>query len=380
MALVYQFASILLQWRTAPSAWQSQTPTSSSTARATRPIQAQYSLFLSPATSTVASSLPASCRPEIKIKLARLVSHRRLRLATPGKGNSGKALPWRRTTAQVEPLPSQIPNAQSQTLVECNIWPTPDVRGRDVHEQKFNFSLPIPGNIPPTTDTVLGSVSYIMTAAVRLALSVSIQDLHPIRIRRVASPVPILHLRTYPGSPVVTELCIAPHPSDTKRAGKKQNIASTGGRESEVKYVVATAVRWRVDKTVKRLSLVRHVNGPNGQKVICNQQYTRQLCQGEIAGRWMADSGCTTQTPRQGNARNHVSHQLRVEVVTGEYTFHRKTGDLVERRTCVKSYKAVFALPVRDAAKIDLLSQLRAAAGLPKYDDPYPALPDYCGC
>ncbi|KAL5047545.1 hypothetical protein BDW71DRAFT_206300 [Aspergillus fruticulosus] len=382
------------------------------------------SISISPATSTSASSLSPTCRPEIKVKLVRLVSPRRLSPPAPGKENGGKTLPWRRTTARVQPLPSQIPNAQSQTLAECIIWHAPDVSSGDFHGPKFNFSLPIPGNIPPTADTVLGSVSYTVTATVRLASSVSVQDSQPVRIRRVAPPEPVLHVRTYPGSPVVTELYIAPHPPDPERAGNKaqyslrwraRSTIMPGARESEVKYVVAKEVRWQVDETVKRLSLARHGDGPNGQRIIYHRQHTHQLCQGGTAGRWMAGSGCTAQVRETGagglieipfqvriptavdeidalsyysdhdyNHGDHretlaitISHQLHLEVITGEDTFHRRTGDLVERRTCVKSYKAVFALPIRDAAEADLLTQLRAATGLPKYEDPHPAPPDY---
>ncbi|KAL4981190.1 hypothetical protein BDW66DRAFT_156271 [Aspergillus desertorum] len=300
-------------------------------------------------------------------------------------------------------LPARIPNAQSQTLAECIIWHAPDMTDPDTDERKFNFSLPLPGNTPPTADTVLG----------------------PIRIQRLAPPERISHVRTYPGSAVVTKLCIAPHPSDAKRAGNKaqynlqwqaRSTIIPGARDSEVKYVVAKEVRWRVDETVKCLSLVRHENGPDRREIIGRQQHTRQLCQGEITGRWMASSGCRNQVDEigagglieipfqvriptavdevdvslyhgnfghcDGPAQDRkmlaitVSHQLHLEVVTGEDTFHRGTGDLVERRACVKSYKAVFAMPVRDAAETDF-NQLRATTRLPKYGDPYPALPDY---
>ncbi|KAL5002778.1 hypothetical protein BDV10DRAFT_180998 [Aspergillus recurvatus] len=386
------------------------------------------SITISPVTPTSASPLSATRRPEIKIKLVRLVSPRRPTSSLPGKKSDGKPLRRRRTTARVQPLPSQIPHAQSQTLAECIIWHAPGVISPGTLERKFNFSLPIPDNIPPTADTVLGSVSYAMTATVRLASYASIQDSKPIRIQRLAPPEPISHTRTYPGSPVVTELCIAPHPLDTKQAGNKahynlhwraRSTIMPGARESEAKYVVAKEVRWRVDETVKCLSLARHENGLNPRKIIDHHQHTRQLCQGEVAGRWIAGSGCRNQAeeteagglieipfqvripmavdeidaPSYHGDSGHnygpdqdretlaitVSHKLHLEVVTGEDTFHRKTGDLVERRTCVKSYKAVFALPVRDTAEIDLLSQLHAATGLPKYEDPYPALPDYSG-
>jgi hypothetical protein len=301
---------------------------------------------------------------------------------------------------------------------------SPGLQGR-----KFSFSLPIPGNVPPTADTVLGTVSYTITATVRFASSVSIQDSLPIEVRRAASPEPVWHTRAYPGSPVITELCITPRPAETKRAGHQaqydiewqaKSTILDGERESELKYVVAEEVRWQVDETVKCLSLARQENRTNRQKIVGSQERTRQICQGAIAGRWIAGSG-RKDRPEEAAAGGRieipfqvriptavdeidtssyfgdhecahgeeldemetlaitVSHRLHLEVITGEDTFHRETGDLVERRRRVRSYKAVFALPVREVAEIDFLSQLRAATGLPMYGDPHPALPEYSG-
>ncbi|KAL4737860.1 hypothetical protein BDV11DRAFT_206422 [Aspergillus similis] len=312
-----------------------------------------------------------------------------------------------------------MPNEQSQTLAECIIWQSPEVTSPDPQARKFSFSLPIPSNIPPTADTVLGSVSYTITAT----------DSVPIRIRRAAPPEPVWHTRTYPGSPVVTELYIAPHPAETRRAGRqaqydiKWRARSTivdGERESEVKFVVAEEVRWQVEETVKCLSLARQENRTNRRRIVAHQERTRQLCQGAIVGRWLADSGCRDRPEESGaggrieipfqvrlptavdeiDASSYfgdhecahgdeidevetlaitVGHRLQLEVITGEDTFHRETGDLVERRRRVRSYKAVFALPVRDVVEMDFLSQQRAATGLPTYGDPHPALPEYSG-
>lgn len=384
---------------------------------------------ISPATSAFASPVSAACRPEITLKLVRLVSSRRPRPPSPGNETSSKTLPWRRRTAQVRPLPFQIPNAQSQTLAECIIWYSPDVSSLDLQERKFSFSLPIPGNIPPTADTVLGTVSYTITATVRFESSVSVQDSQPIKIRRAAPPEPVWHTRAYPGSPVVTELCIAPCPPETRRTGRQaqydiewqaKSTVLDGERESEIKYVVAEEVRWQVDETVKCLSLARQENRTNRRKIVGSQERTRQICQGAIAGRWLAGSG-RKDRPGEAGAEGRieipfqvriptaideidtssyfgdpecvhgeemdemetlaitVSHRLHLEVVTGEDTFHRETGDLVERRRRVRSYKAVFALPVREVAETDFLNQLRAATGLPMYEDPHPALPEYSG-
>ncbi|KAL3433630.1 hypothetical protein BDV09DRAFT_205173 [Aspergillus tetrazonus] len=322
-------------------------------------------------------------------------------------------------SAAFRPLRSQIPNAQSQTLAECIIWHSPYVSSLDLQERKFSFSLPIPGNIPPTADTVLGTVSYTITAT----------DSQPIKIRRAAPPEPVWHTRAYPGSPVVTELCIAPCPPETKRTGRQaqydiewqaKSTILDGERESEIKYVVAEEVRWQVDETVKCLSLARQENRTNRRKIVGSQERTRQICQGTIAGRWLAGSGRKDRPGEAGaggrieipfqvriptaideiDASSYlgdpeyvhgeemdemetlaitVSHRLHLEVVTGEDTFHRETGDLVERRRRVRSYKAVFALPFREVAETDFLNQLRAATGLPMYEDPHPALPEYSG-
>ncbi|KAL4900210.1 hypothetical protein BDW74DRAFT_182965 [Aspergillus multicolor] len=375
---------------------------------------------------------PSTVYPEIVIELARLVRPKVPIPRGPGLEEGRGSKSWRiwkrktaRAQAQAKPLPTRIPEAQLQTIAACNIWHAPDQISQDTHESTFNFSLALAGDIPPTADTVVGSVSYIVTATVRFASTTSIQESKPIDIHRLAAPEPISHIRSYPDSPVVTELRITPQPAQleyrqaakTSRAQhsydllwRARSTIMPAARNSEVRCIVAKEVRWRVEETVKLLSLCSarqgNGNGNGRREIICHQQRTRKLCHGQQTGRWVAgrcqveDEGCLIEIPCHVDLPNAVNsinatsyhnedgndgdilaitvgHQLHLEVVAGEDTFHRETGDLVERKPCVRSYKAAFALPVYAVAGDDLLSELHAANGLPKYEASYPALPEY---
>ncbi|RDW74289.1 uncharacterized protein DSM5745_06951 [Aspergillus mulundensis] len=376
---------------------------------------------------------PSTAHPEIIIELARLVKPMLSNTRSPERekerGSKNFCI-WKRKAAraraQVQHLPCRIPEAQMQTIARCNIWHAPEKISQNTHESMFNFSLAVSGDIPPTADTVLGSVSYIVTATVRFASAASVQESQPIKIHRLAASSPISYIRSYPGSPVVTELRITPQPAKreygqackTTRAQhhydlrwRARSTIMPGARDSEVKCVVVKELRWRVEETVKFISLfpARHGNESedrNGRKMICHHQHTQNLCHGQQTGRWVAsrcqveDEDCLIEIPCHldlpsavnnidASSDHHddgndgealaiaVDHQLHLEVVTGEDTFHRETGDLVERKPCVRSYKAAFALPVCGVADDDLLNQLRAANALPKYEASYPALPEY---
>jgi hypothetical protein len=173
-----------------------------------------------------------------------------------------------------------------------------------------------------------------------------------------------------------------------------------------VKYVVAKELLWSVEETIKCLAVTV-------ETTTCLHQYTRRLSEGRLKGRWVANgesqdrddsiqiplkvaippdinaSDTTTLAFNQGHHSLQgldtqgerlaitVDHQLNLEVVTGEDTFHRETGDLLDRRYPVKSFRTTFPLLVRQHVCDDLSSSVRKGETPPVYEEPYVGPPGY---
>ncbi|BAE59006.1 unnamed protein product [Aspergillus oryzae RIB40] len=178
---------------------------------------------------------------------------------------------------QNSPHATTQPEPNVETLVQYDLCHAPDEidpkEGEDETWLKFSFYLPIPSNIPPTTETVLGSVSYAITATVAPSTISStriLKDTQQIKMSRRVVSEPIRHIRQYPGERVLTELSMVPSqlytdtPEEMKVAYSLEWVAHStiakGARDMEVKYVVGKELKWRVEETVKYLSISRGGN------------------------------------------------------------------------------------------------------------------------
>ncbi|KAL2826409.1 hypothetical protein BDW59DRAFT_160933 [Aspergillus cavernicola] len=374
------------------------------------------------------SQFPAGYRqPGITVSLVRNVTPKCISL-NPRNGEKqglrSKRL-WKKESTSIQSPFSSLRSLDTslETLVQCNIQHSPDEIcsvDEDTTCLKFTFSLPVPDSIPATANTSLGDVSYAIEAKVIPSADLNEQPLHvsqPVRILRSVVPATVSHLRKYPGDKVVTELFMTPtaHHSRSHRKHKAsysvqwlaQSTIMSGVRESEVKYLVANGFKWEVDEVAKFLSISKAGSPEDSEtKIICREQHVRQLCTGHGKGRWVASGTINEGSDRieipfdisipteamaadDSSASSYfwqdepssggeilavtVEHLLTLEVVTGEDTFHRQTGDLVERQCRVKSYKAVFPFSVREYVE----ENFSVTDSLPKYGEAYLFPPRY---
>ncbi|KAL4806065.1 hypothetical protein BDV18DRAFT_160134 [Aspergillus unguis] len=296
--------------------------------------------------SHIPGSVSISSLAEITVQLLQYIS----------QGNEHKKRLFRRAPSHT------VQNA----LVQQTIHHAPD---RIDSRRTFNFSLPIPGDIPATASTPLGSISYAITATANGSVQHS-----PIKIQRLSLPIPITHTRRYPDR-ITTDLTV------TRRSSQKRTYQLNWLARSTVQhtntssqYLVAKQLRWRVDETVK-------CTGQDGL------QRTQTLCRGQRTGPWMArDKDESIAIPFEICLRKAVSdvslehltveHSLYIEVVTGEDTVHRHTGELIDRRVRDKVYRGVFTLPVTEVADSTVLDQVYAVTAPPVYQE-LDSLPAY---
>ncbi|KAL3486211.1 hypothetical protein BJX62DRAFT_242202 [Aspergillus germanicus] len=322
--------------------------------------------------------------------------------------------PSRRTIPTV-PRTSRV---QRQTIARNDICHAPDEICRHGSQGRtwlrFNFHIPLSTNLARSIDTVGGSIFYTIEVTVSSpACGDDPPQLHasrPINIVHCAIPRTIAHLRRYPGDSATTQLYVKPL-STRKGISYALNwlalsTVSCGARPSELKYIVAKELHWSIQETVKCLAV-------KGETTTCLHQYTRRLSEGQRKGRWVAPGGLedgndsiqisfevsiprgidVSDTASLASNQDYysalaldseeeqlaltVDHRLNLEVVTGEDTFHRGTGDLLDRRYPVKSFKATFPLQVRQHTCEDFSSPAQTREIPPVYEEPYPAPPGY---
>ncbi|KAL4967598.1 uncharacterized protein BDV14DRAFT_197962 [Aspergillus stella-maris] len=358
-----------------------------------------YSLPITGSLYLPASSLTDT--PEITIELVRYVKPRKKRAPVIQKSWNLTDCLSKRKSQPIQPRQksTSIPKAQEETLVQCKLWTSPNT----TNKQRYDFNLPVPSDIPATMQTVLGSVSYAITATASSSTAM-LQGSKIINILRYVEPETKSHIRWYAGDKIMTELCATPMVLEGKQRRTAYHLEwlarstiTKGLRESEVRYMVARELRWRIDEIVS-LTLLTH--GSPREKVC--QQHIRKLCSGRKKGHWIAsgsynDGGDAIQIPFEVDIPTAVEstdvssypdsehrdslaitaeHRLYVEVITGEDTFHRETGDLVDRRARVKSYEAAFVLPVHRFSR-DSEVRIQSTHELPRYGEKFPVLPGY---
>ncbi|OGM49239.1 hypothetical protein ABOM_004135 [Aspergillus bombycis] len=398
-----------------------------------------------PITGSIAIAVPSSSLtsstdnyPQFEISLTRSVAPKPPDVAVPSSNKSYSFFFKRNQThksssTQNSPHATTCLEPKVETLVQYDLCHAPDeidpTEGEDETWLRFNFYLPIPSNIPPTTETILGSVSYAITATVTSTISGTriLTDTQQVKMSRRVVSEPIRHIRQYPGERVLTELSLIPKqlysdsPEETKVGYSLEWLAHStiakGARDMEVKYVVGKELKWRVEETVKYLAISR---GGDSQRdavaTTCKEQRVRQLCEGKQKGHWIASGGlqggdhtieipfdisipanvkaadgigllsylCHHQEKTCGCSPSEttgvtVEHNLILEVITGQDTFDEATGRLVDRRPRMKSFNAIFPLSVQNFVSGDSisLSEFYVDDTLPRYDDTYLRPPQY---
>ncbi|KAE8376623.1 hypothetical protein BDV26DRAFT_305472 [Aspergillus bertholletiae] len=335
-----------------------------------------------------------------------------------------------------------------ETVMSCRLEGPPMVSANDQHcgmsFLQFQFLVPIPPSLLGTTKTMVGAVSYTITATATWPSGTSISTTRPLQIIRRALPGhshSVSHVRKYHGATLSTILRLAPEisadPATTRLTYSASLVArrtiTPGDRPMEMKYVVIKELRWWVEETI-RLVKVSTTTGGHEATTTCEKQCVRQVARGTQKGRWAAsrsvlageasNSGdtdgrieipfCIT-IPRGAKAADSldissyhiwpelalsneriaefsqpytlstkkraitVSHQLKLDIVTGEDTYHREIGTLLDRKRWWKSFKAFFPLAVNEMTTGEDLPDglLRENPSLPQYEDGSAMPPSY---
>jgi len=355
------------------------------------------------------SNIDSSGYPKLSVSLTRTVAFERRCAATAPRRSSGlfKCLRRRKVIqAQLSPIRGKSASSSTETITRCDLWHTQHHvehhQDRGTTSLIYNFGIPVPFDIPPTTETVLGTVSYMITAASTSTIGTIATATRPIQILRLALPGharTIQHVRTFRGDRVRIFLDITPKESPgpgnkasyTARLCAKQTITE-GPRTAQMRHVVIKELKWRVEETAKTLSKPSHHETQDA--IYHKEQCVRQLCHGRVTGRWSATAGrpkteaiddmiqisfnvnvprsadavevlemsaidtkqaCLHQRPCECPARTDTddeeaaiiaSHQLKLDIITGEDVIDQETGRLVDRKPLWKSFGAFFPMPV----------------------------------
>lgn len=375
------------------------------------------------------SNIDSSGYPKLSVRLTRTVAFERRCAATAPRRSSGffKCLRRRRVTqAQLIPTRGQSASSSTETITQCDLWHTQHHvehhQDRGTTSLKYNFGIPVPFDIPPTTETVLGTVSYMITATSTSTIGTTATATRPIQILQRAIPGharAIQHVRTFRSDRLRIFLDITPKESPgpgnkasyTARLCAKQTITESS-RTAQMRHVVIKELKWRFEETAQALSKSNHHETQD--TIYHKEQCARQLCHGRVTGRWSATGGrpkteatddmiqisfdvsipasadaaqvlemsaidtkqaCLHQGPCECPARTHTddekaaiiaSNQLKLDVITGEDIIDQETGRLVDRKPLWKSFGAFFPMPVYEF----MSSQEIPNAAFPANDTP----------
>ncbi|GKZ31083.1 hypothetical protein AbraIFM66950_011142 [Aspergillus brasiliensis] len=263
------------------------------------------------------------------------------------------------------------------------------------HSLVYYFDIPVPNCLPPTMKTDVGTVGYALEATIHLpsgALSTS----KPLTISyRLLSPaIPLTYHRRFTGYPLTVQTTIAQQPpnDDTSKATFSvelvtRNLLTPGVRDGEMRHIVITAIKWRVDEVAVRINTAcsemqasTNTNDPSTRSLIggmldfkpskatirsTNQGLHRDdrfqvrfdiripestnaaddVCQGYCPGDDRHGS-----CPLASSPGISVNHELKVEIMTEEDIFNRKTNKLLARKGIGRLYGSTYPLRIHKLA------------------------------
>ncbi|KAA8650852.1 uncharacterized protein ATNIH1004_003541 [Aspergillus tanneri] len=192
---------------------------------------------------------------------------------------------------------------------------------------------------------------------------------------------------------------------------------SQGKRKTDIKYAVIKKIKWQVEETVSIMAVPYDANSEE-RTVTCKGKHLHSLCGGKLKGRWIAGRdvqekhkdmievhfnisipqvaktaggqdllslhGFDGQECLQIDGRNErtaikVNHRLKLDIITGEDTFDRTTGKLVDRKPLWKTFRAFYPIYIDPMVVGDDIPEGVFSAGdpLPIYEDAYIMPPHY---
>ncbi|KAF2492504.1 hypothetical protein BU16DRAFT_564955 [Lophium mytilinum] len=272
-------------------------------------------------------------------------------------------------------------------------------------DEKWNYDLLIPPNLPPTTNTPLAAISYALVAKLTTADGRSVwagQELRVLRRRLVNPSFRQCSVVTFPRSSLIidirfSELLFGPKPTIPTTVQLKGLKVVTG--RADIKRTILREVRWEVQETgvlvFGETNGLKHIPASNASR----SEYTHRISRGrsrpisrssfeDSANKHMGSaevvesfdvflptqtdlanataylrtsaphahpvfcSGGRSSRESTANLKQwftiQVQHKLQVRFCIGEDTFDIKTGALVERRDVQRVYSIVCPIVMRE--------------------------------
>ncbi|CAG8887061.1 unnamed protein product [Penicillium egyptiacum] len=180
---------------------------------------------------------------------------------------------------------------------------------------KSSFRLDIPTNIPATTPTPLGTVSYVIEVRAATSKHGIITHRRPLKINRQmiqADPKQTQHRLCFPSSNAIQGMILSQN--STPRSGPRISFMATihthwetapADRPTELRHLVVRELRWHAEEIVR---IISNLGSPEEKYSICERESVRKLCDGSTKGCW-------------GSGRNQYvkqPHGQKVKAMEGE--------------------------------------------------------------
>ncbi|KAJ6143238.1 hypothetical protein N7471_002691 [Penicillium samsonianum] len=157
---------------------------------------------------------------------------------------------------------------------------------------KYNFYLVIPTNIPATTKTPLGTITYMIEVTVATSKYGIITHRRPLKINRQmiqSDPTKTQHHLNFPTSNAIQGMTLIQN--STPRSGPRISFTAKihthwetapANRATELHHLVVRELRWHAEERVKIMSK----SDSSEKYFICERQSVRKLSDGSTKGYW----------------------------------------------------------------------------------------------
>ncbi|KAJ5561909.1 hypothetical protein N7535_003628 [Penicillium sp. DV-2018c] len=157
------------------------------------------------------------------------------------------------------------------------------------------FSIDIPKNIPPTSETPIGSITYAIECTAATQDHGTITHRQPVKLgcHKIWIDSEKTHKLLFPASNDIHGMTLTQCP--TPRSGPRISflaiihthwMTAPADRPSEVRYLVVRKLKWQAEEVIKIMS--KPVNS-DGDYSICERHLVRTLCEGSVKGSWESE-------------------------------------------------------------------------------------------
>ncbi|KAJ5158677.1 uncharacterized protein N7500_008328 [Penicillium coprophilum] len=162
---------------------------------------------------------------------------------------------------------------------------------RIVSEFPFHFDLPT--NIPGTTKTPLGTISYEIEVKATTSQHGTFTQRRSVELNRqmiLSEPTKTQHHLYFQKSNTIRGMTLSQN--STPRSGPRISFTATirthwetapADRETELCHLVVRELRWQAEEVIKIMS---KSTSPDEKYSVCERQLVRKLCDGHTKGYW----------------------------------------------------------------------------------------------